>query len=1170
MRFVTYIGLVVRRVWAKKGILFGSLLGATLVIALLVVVPLYEASVQAVDLKFSIDNALENETSVTAFSIHNDYTPGTGEVNRVVVDDARQTWLQPWYPTNVERSQTRELLVIPSGGDAPNDFIELGEQWKQDTALFLEEGGDLAEVRSPPYPRPSQEATQVRIFTSPDLESKLTIVDGVYDATTTIPLNTYEPFPLMIGRDVARLTRSEVGDRFFIKPFSGLPSTFEYVEVAAIVEPVDSNDSIWGIDNPLKMVYLDQLSFDRWLKTTSTTPEIDPWDRDTRGLPDLTVTQRWNMPLDRSTVQLEDLEEFQSRLAQFRAEVARESGGEIATASVITVLLDAFTTRSVVFGGPILAMLALVVGGAIYFLVYTSAMTVEREGAEFALLKSRGASTWQTVGIHLGQSVVVAVIAASLAPFVARFLVGMTGRVPPLSTLTGGDPLEVAQVRSVVPFVLAGGLIAFVAMGVAVFPYARRGILALRALATRPGTRSVWQKYNIDLFAIALSLVLLAQLRLRGFIDRSTGEARLDPLAIIFPALLLFAGALVLLRVFPYILRLVGWALTKPRNLSTALTGWHLGRNPVPYGRLALLVWVTTGLGAFALTYAATLEASYTDRAEFAAGADVRVVGGGAGYAVAPEGSFGTPVLRTLGAPRRSGRSAEVLAVIPEGFSEVVTWRPDYGAETPQEVFMQLRPDGVAPDVGIEIPQSASALRVEGIVVPLSLLAEAEAQSIPDRNHRLLMRVVDGRYRMWTMVADDDFIDSGWRTVTVDLSTGISKNYTSPPEPPFTIVSMWVERSDQTSGSIVDGAVLLFTSLNAVTPDGDVPLSTEELNGTDGLEILRGVPASSAAEERYSSVPPDIERPTQSEIEASSLWRAGTAEQWSLPGNRTRSTTKVPQARRDPPDIKVLLDHEAAAIAGLNIGDVSSYNIGSQAVTGEVAGFVNKVPTATDSRRQGVMVIDLAAYNVWANGTANWSLVGGPASVESPDELWVSTDHPDATVRVVSSQMTFLPDNVWTIGLVEAAFASRPVQVGLVAILFVGAATGVVLALAGVTGYVLLAVSRRAREMGVLRALGFKRSSVGFTFALEQLVVIGLGAAIGVLGGVGLVVVMLPFLQLGETDEIVDPSILINIPSAQLLGYIAVVGVLLIVSVLWATRRVSTRRMSEVLREVER
>jgi len=106
------------------------------------------------------------------------------------------------------------------------------------------------------------------------------------------------------------------------------------------------------------------------------------------------------------------------------------------------------------------------------------------------------------------------------------------------------------------------------------------------------------------------------------------------------------------------------------------------------------------------------------------------------------------------------------------------------------------------------------------------------------------------------------------------------------------------------------------------------------------------------------------------------------------------------------------------------------------------------------------------------------------------------------------------PDELWTIGRVAASFSSRPVQVGLVAILFVGAAIAVVLALAGVVGYVLLAVARRAREMGVLRALGFGRRGVATTFAIEQLVVVGLGAVIGVLGGIGLVVVMVPFLQL--------------------------------------------------------
>jgi len=134
----------------------------------------------------------------------------------------------------------------------------------------------------------------------------------------------------------------------------------------------------------------------------------------------------------------------------------------------------------------------------------------------------------------------------------------------------------------------------------------------------------------------------------------------------------------------------------------------------------------------------------------------------------------------------------------------------------------------------------------------------------------------------------------------------------------------------------------------------------------------------------------------------------------------------------------------------------------------------------------------------------------------------------------------------------------------------VGAATGVVLVLAGVTGYVLVAVTRRAREMGTLRALGFERASVGATFALEQFVVIGLGALIGVIGGILLVIVMLPFFQLGEEAQVIEPSIQLSIPMLQLVAYVVFVGVLLIVSVVWATRRVSARKMNEILREVER
>ncbi len=1170
MRIATYLALVVRRVWAKKGILFGSLLGSTLVIALLVVVPLYEASVLAVDLKFSIENALDEEVDVEGLSNISPYAASVGELNRSVVEAARQEWLQPWYPTVEERIQTREFVVIPSGPDEFEDFIAGAYAWQDEYDRAEESGADPSEYPNPPFPQPPREATQLRLFTTPDLANELQILEGAYTTDASTSGSEFAPLKVMLGTDVATLIGVDIGDTFFIKPFSGLPTVFEWVEVAAIVTATEPTANIWGVDDPNGMMYLDQTVFDAWLAPVSTDPSIDPWRRDTRGLPGIAVSQRWRLPLERDLVELDEITEFRSRLVQFSAKVSRDSSGEIPTTTFITILLDDFTTRSVVVGGPILAMLALVVGGAVYFLVYSAAMTVEREGSEIALLKSRGASSVQTVGIHLGQSLVIATLSALFAPVVARWLVGFTGRIPPLSTLTGGDPLEVAQQRSVLPFMIVGGVLTFMAMGVAVIPYARRGVLALRSLATRPGTKSVWQKYNLDLFAIALSLVLLIQLRLRGFINQTTGEATLDPLAVVFPALLLFTGALILLRVFPYVLKLVGWLLTKPRSMATALTGWHLGRNPVPYGRLALLVWVTTGLGAFALTYAATLEQSYTDRAAFAAGADVRIVGADAGYSTVPEGSEATPVVRTVGAPRLSSRRAEVLAIDPVGFSNVVSWRSDFGAAQASDIFSLLRPDGEAPKVGIDLPIDATALEMDGVVIPPTVAEEAAAGAAEElRDYRLMVKVIDARTRVWTMPADVDFTDTEWRTVRVEFATAGRNNYPDPPEPPLTVHAMWLEKSSTADGFIVDDDTLLFTSVRAVGPSGSEELDLSPMTPTNGLVEALGE-ADAAMETRFSEMPPGQTRPTQSELDASPLNRSGDAFEWRLPARRTRANPLVPHLRFIPADLYVLIDREVGAYSGLNPGDVSSYTVGAQILNGELVGYVEKVPTATDARREGLMIVDIVAFNAWTNGAATWSLTGSLSQVESPQELWVATQDPDAVVRRATAQMPEEPDQVWTIGAAEASFSSRPVQVGLVAILFVGAAVGVVLALAGVTGYVLLAVSRRAREMGVLRALGFERTSVGVTFALEQFVVIGLGAAIGVLGGVALVMVMLPFLQLGETAVVIEPPILIAIPSVQLVAYIGIVGVLLIVSVLWATRRVSVRRMSEVLREGER
>ena len=146
------------------------------------------------------------------------------------------------------------------------------------------------------------------------------------------------------------------------------------------------------------------------------------------------------------------------------------------------------------------------------------------------------------------------------------------------------------------------------------------------------------------------------------------------------------------------------------------------------------------------------------------------------------------------------------------------------------------------------MPIDATAVELDGVVVPVSLAEKAELGSDePSRGHRLLMKVIDARSRVWTMNADLDYDDEGWKVATIDLTTGRNTNYLTPPEPPLVIHTMWIERSSVSGGFILDGSTLLVSELRAVTPGGSVLLEAAELTNINGLDVRPGVSGDTAA-----------------------------------------------------------------------------------------------------------------------------------------------------------------------------------------------------------------------------------------------------------------------------------------------------------------------------------
>jgi len=1146
---ITYFGLVLRRIWARRMMLVGSFLGATLVTALLVVLPLYEASVSAVDLLFTFRQAPDSSVDLQAVASTTAYTPTEAGAARQAVRDAADP-ISSWYPEFEERTLSREYVFIPL--EFP-DWLARAEEWR-------ESGTGEA-----PYPTPPIEATQTRFITAPDIGDQIELVEGAL-VDDPDPASADEPvLQVVIGENAARLTGLEVDDRIVVRAFTSLPEVFEMIEVSGIARPIDPTATTWASTRPEDLLIVSQATFDGWSGSFAAEPEADPWLRETRGLQRVQAGQTFTLKLDREAVELENVETLAAGVTGFTRRVAQAEG--IRTITQLPGLVEEFDVRSVVFGAPILAMLALIVAGALYFLIYMAALALEREASELSLLRMRGATTWQTTGLHLLQSGLIAVGAMVVAPFVARAMVSVTGRIPPMSTLTGGEALSVASGRSIVPFAIAGAALTFISMGLAILPIARRSILELRAISSRPASKSIWQRYHLDIFLVVLAGVILFELRQQGIVDTDAADVGLDPFSIAAPALFLFSGALVLLRLLPWILRGVGWIMTRTRGMTAALPGWHLGRNPIPYGRLALLVWITTGFGAFALTYAATLETSYTDRAQFAAGADARVVGEGAAYADVPDGAEASPVLRGVGAPRLASRGSEMLAVDPATFPSVVSWRSDFGAVTAEEA-LGVEALGTPGDWGVDLPSDAEQMTVDGVLVP-DTWADRERLG-PQDPVRLMARFVDDRGQFRIHAADTSFTDEGWTTVSIDLDGATAVNGPFDPPRTLTLQSVWVER-DGPPGSALDAGRVLVDGWEVETPDGTVSIQEEldaEFSAQSNLR-LDTVDGTTAADVFFDSVPEGEAVPNAADRAASPYTREGRVAQWSFTG-ATRAQP-VPHLRRVPNDrLQFVIDTEAATSAGLGVGSEALFGVEATTVTGVVTGVVDLVPTTGDDRFTGVLVTRLDGLLQRTSGQPSWALTGAVARTTEPAELWIATDDPNETVRVVTAQLEAEPDSVVTANGVSADFSSRPIQVGLVSILFIGTGAGVVLALAGVTGYVLVAVRRRYREMGVLRALGFRRRGVAGTFALEQVVVLGVGAIVGVAAGIGLMRLMLPFLQLGEGADDLVPAAVMQVAPERLVLYLGVVAALLIFSVLWSTRSVSARRLSEVLREVER
>src|SRR5215208_2141083 len=598
------------------------------------------------------------------------------------------------------------------------------------------------------------------------------VLEGRLPKTAEPPRDQKTPptVEVAIGKESAERLRVSVGQSFDLYSYWAPEQPPLKVVVSGLIEPNDPDEPYWFG------------KIDRFSIPSTTWPTYPFWT-DEKSLVESVAVYSPAMDGSFETFAYVDTGRIDSRNAAQVEASLRALGTalreQVERTSLETRLPDTigsyrqklFFTRL-----PLFALIAQVVGIVLYYLVMVTTMLVERQAGEIALLKSRGASTWQIMAVYAIEGLVLAAIAALIGPLLAAATITLLGLTPPFFDLSQGGLLEIHFSAWAFGLSALGALLSLAALLWPAYRAAGYSIVHYKQHLARPPQQPVFLRYYLDLALIAVGGFAFYQLRQRGsFVtERLFGDLSADPLLLVTPTLFMLMIALFFLRLFPLALRGVAWLARGLDGASVPLGLWHMVRSPLHYSRLILLLILATSVGMFAAGFRATLEQSYADRAAYQAGAPGRLESVRAPFNVptdrfvetiqrATDAAVVSPVARLSGSFSTGTFSSEdvtMLAVDPDTFGQVAFFRGDFAGDSLSGLLEKLN----APSVREQLP----APELPGGARAIGFWAQSPvSQQVATLGVRLQDR--SGAFWEYRMLPEGTPGADGWQFFTANL-----------------------------------------------------------------------------------------------------------------------------------------------------------------------------------------------------------------------------------------------------------------------------------------------------------------------------------------------------------------------------------------------------------------
>lgn len=439
-----------------------------------------------------------------------------------------------------------------------------------------------------------------------DLEKHIRLVDGVMPSTKLVN-GVYEAwvFPELLTKQ-----KIVLGNEVTV-----VDSEYQSIRIkpVAVIDRADFTDMYW-------------MNTDKDLNSRFFIPTALFEQNFTKSNNFMDLFSYWNIVLDYHELKLEGIDTFIATYKEMDEYFSRSL--ETYTSSNTTVLtLQSYGEKEKKLrillwslNVPVCILLA-------FYLFMVANLITDRQKTEIAVLRSRGASRAQIMIGYVIEGILLGAIALLIGPFVGLQLTKVLGASNGFLSFVQRAAIEVKLGKEAYQY----GLIAVIAsVGMVLIPAVlatRVSIVGHKQTLARRNKLSFVHKIYLDVVLLAISMYLLQSFKRRMddlvALGLDSLDMKVDPLLFVVPAFFIFAMGLFLLRIYPWVIKLIyslGRKWWPPYLYSTLL---QVGRSTTQYQFIMLFIIMTLATGIFSASAARTMNKNVEEKIQYKNGSDI-------------------------------------------------------------------------------------------------------------------------------------------------------------------------------------------------------------------------------------------------------------------------------------------------------------------------------------------------------------------------------------------------------------------------------------------------------------------------------------------------------------------------------------------------------------------